>query len=1410
MDNFLCILLLWAVALYILLIPIVRSVTKYRFSSYEAPVTPTVGGQYSFNQVDNFDLAQRRKQVVLRAYSDLAVAFLLLIATQWLAQPVRSSAFQRHVSPAEESHAKEISTLVMIPTVLTYSVLASLLQNQKKLIFYVCVFYGVVFVLFATYLVYLDLHEDGQALLHDHTHSNSLQKELHGSSNSLRSIHGAESVQSHHFFLFSGNWKRFWMYVLYAVIDTKAGLALSMVWSCAHLLFKEQQTNATTGTSSSFCSTFMKASIVYPYLNFWCQIGGTLGALGGVLTKTLQIPIAGTEKIITGSSVLYFFLGFGTLLVPYFAIPAFKALERVQREESGLTRLSSSSSDFGQPDDFREDKDQQRGFGAGGASSLSPMDPKKVYPSGRAPKIEYSSPYNTGEQNSEQDLHLRANRTKESNYAMNSSPKEQELHHYGSGSAPSSGIAGDPGEDQGEHEGLLSGYNTRGSPYQYQNSSARTINQNRIDLEAGMVSSSTSLNNQHQTSQSRSRPHSPDTLLPPATISPADGSSSLNAASSPKRTFRQACYETWKQSTEGLHVLLTNRYVFLIWICSSGHLAIRTLLELQGSVLVSYVHQYPADDGLSLKGPNPKKVGDNRTKLISAMLLLNGVLSAAVSFCGTSALVKEYGIAKILRVNPICCFAMLGVFCSFAMLSERQGFVTVNETLRLTRPQVEWNDNVVLTRFHDHTRHEDSQNDHWHDDEEDEASQHDAFQEARALAVDPPASQVHELTADGIIHLQGCGSSSVSDLQRLIQLAAQKAQREDAERRWGGRPTGDSTSSTKEIMNSRYLHRNKRFLAAFSWRDPATNDLTNFFQLKQCHSADYVESELAKREIMDPRGGGLVAAAKLSSSSPLLAEELGEEELSALDQEQQRLQAAPVTQDLSSCRKLCADRFPLCNHVSLNRETRLCRFFHVNDDEEETITSSAIGQYHQASPASTTPAFGDTDSATATAALLRSHQRCQAVKNRHMETTGQSSVNDEKHQFYEMRPKCGFRDMVRDAELGGAAGVILVNPGTRRRVEKIATGAGTSRTNSAVLDGQSPETGSEIDAPSILTLFVSEGEYEQHFKQHEVLSSGTTSGSGSSVGLSRGLASTSSGTGSNMLQPNTGPRADLLTTDYQQLQSYNSPGSYHGSGSGAFNTPKSARAYRDRGTGPMTAFMEIGHEEQQGNHNYLHRWSASSENGGETDLASAARDFQEAPPRIVANLAESQAPPSSFMSLMTALQTTTGLDFSKTTGSLEQDHELNEISDPPRIRITRTPGRHYLTNALSTHFGLNSSPWLSYYALFVICSLCSIVMNVFVFAINNPMVEVLYLQTSKVAKVKAKSWISAFGSNLIRALGNRVNTVCNSPIFDPFSSVFFSSIWFLGWFAACTECGHLHNHQQVLGGSAGIGTKMTG
>jgi hypothetical protein len=96
---------------------------------------------------------------------------------------------------------------------------------------------------------------------------------------------------------------------------------------------------------------------------------------------------------------------------------------------------------------------------------------------------------------------------------------------------------------------------------------------------------------------------------------------------------------------------------------------------------------------------------------------------------------------------------------------------------------------------------------------------------------------------------------------------------------------------------------------------------------------------------------------------------------------------------------------------------------------------------------------------------------------------------------------------------------------------------------------------------------------------------------------------------------------------------------------------------------------------------------------------------------------------------------------------------------------------------------------LTFFWLFVLVCLCSINVNIVIFAVNTPCTECLYVQTSKTIKLKAKSWIGAFGSNIVRAVGNFVNTTFNMPWFSPVSTFWFTLGWGALWFSSVFRMG---------------------
>ncbi|CAD7941352.1 unnamed protein product [Amoebophrya sp. A25] len=1360
MQAFICALGGWAVALWLLVFPVVRGLTIYKFPQLSAGRT--------------------------KAYSNLAVAFLFLIATQWLAQPIRSSAFQRHVSPSEESHAKELSTLFMVPVVLLYSIVASVINDQASLINYVSIFYGLAFLFFALYLAYLDVHDESNAMsVGDRTttrrtalrgargssfasrassssshstisedvpreHPDKNSQEIWMLSPFLSTALQLSYADAHEWIVFGGL-RRFLMYALYILIDTKAGICLSMVWSCVHLLFKGSASSssgtrntgtpqgpsnstvsrsrgenhgaitpaatspsigatnagfpATAGGTTTTSST-SGAEFVYPYLNFWCQIGGCLGAVGGVLTKTLQVPIGGASAsthIITGSTVLYFFIAIGTLAVPRFALPAFRLLE----EENETDQLIVARSD------------------AGPETTSAPHRERGEL----KPQSGFSSTTSEG------DDFIRRSRADEFEYDQD----DRELHHM---TAAGSGFR--------DRARMFPSTVTKGAdPYMEDDREALISAQER--MERGQLYK-TSSNIKFDGETSRRGGAAPQLRR--------RGSSLLVGET--KKTMRQACMDTLHRSTEGLRVLLTTRYVFLIWICSSGHLAIRTLLELQGSVLVSYVYQYPPDDGFNLRGPNPKRVADDRTRLISAMLLLNGVLSAAVSLFGTSELVRSYGLGRVLRANPICCFIMMGVFCCAALGGERQGYLTVNDgSYVLTRPQVSWNDDATMG---------------------DAVAIRNSKHQGAAAALGANIG-VDELSADGILHVQAC-TTHVSDLRQVLQgrnLVVAFS--------WRGTSTGatddpSAGSATRSGPNDEEQSFERVFqlrevqcsgggrevaeaLARIQMLYPrSSGDLSAKFQALSNRNADFWDRLRQLEALM--RAQGIVDNAENAERRKALAGDVSHELHLKTPEVLDTIEMPYAAREmLSRCRSACASRFPACNYVSLSSPgVRLCELFHLPDSgddgnsEDAALSSnpqmdetSATGGSQEAqlraafwqlltewdaceamkrenflspnnpmrdvesfleassSPRSTSTAFGPRETTSLTSVTSYTEQELERDQDAqtqmsHLERPGSSSSR-----FFAMKPKCGFLEMVLDAESAGAAAVVLVNPGKRRRVERLRGDV------NAVTPTNAPENRQRV--PQILTLFVSERDYNNNFRSHEI---------DVDAGVRRRLTDRS-----RKFLSDHDSRSDVLT---------------YGSHAHSEATASLSAA--------SFSFLQFGQERDR------------------TEYDAAARELvDKKPSRHERDREDREFHHDTF---------------------IEQDGVSPMTpfgSSSTRIHIHRTRGT------------AGGSSMFSHLALFLLVSICSILTNVVVFAINNPMVEVLYLQTSRVAKVKAKSWISAFGSNLIRALANRVNSAANTPLFDPIASLFFSSVWFAAWFGTVLEIGGMHRQLVESGTIAG-------
>jgi len=487
--------------------------------------------------------------------------------------------------------------------------------------------------------------------------------------------------------------------------DTKAAISLSMVWSCLHLFFQGQRTPSVSTTATS-----KSADLAYPFFNFWCQVGGAVGALGGVFAQSLQLESSVHGGMTaTGSSVLFFMIGAGTLAIPCFALPAFDVLEMEAAAQTnamggnaGATPLTARAPNISSSS--TRSANVLPGTGGPGASSSGhqPLQTsarlRSVVHSPIPEHARFSS--DSRDENMEDELfslppHDRKQYTslvaggRDSKTVLCGAEDEGEasaafgLRRKRSDSRDSRHDSDDDectnlirNLEHGDSPAITGGRSARGSQAFPASARSTTTQQQQQQNH---------LNGHHQYLHAQNK----------------QGGGGLFTAACAKvaisrKAARASLVSVVGQMFDGLRIIATQKYVFLIFIASCNHLAIRTLLELQGTLLVAYVYPYPSDTGFSLWGPNPKHATDQRTGLISAMLLLNGVLNAAVSFYGTEVVIRKFGVQRVLLLTPLLCFVALGIFSMAYSRAEQHSYLQLKtqhgKDVTFYRPRISWND----------------------------------------------------------------------------------------------------------------------------------------------------------------------------------------------------------------------------------------------------------------------------------------------------------------------------------------------------------------------------------------------------------------------------------------------------------------------------------------------------------------------------------------------------------------------------------------------------------------------------------------------------------------------------------------------------------------------------------------------
>ncbi|CAD7944504.1 unnamed protein product [Amoebophrya sp. A25] len=90
-------------------------------------------------------------------------------------------------------------------------------------------------------------------------------------------------------------------------------------------------------------------------------------------------------------------------------------------------------------------------------------------------------------------------------------------------------------------------------------------------------------------------------------------------------------------------------------------------------------------------------------------------------------------------------------------------------------------------------------------------------------------------------------------------------------------------------------------------------------------------------------------------------------------------------------------------------------------------------------------------------------------------------------------------------------------------------------------------------------------------------------------------------------------------------------------------------------------------------------------------------------------------------------------------------------------------------------------PKMSFLARYLLCSFFYIYLNVAMWSYNAPMINLLYLRTTREVKVQAQSWSKNFGVDALKIFGTLFNNFVNAPNFLPFVNFSLTLCICLAW-----------------------------
>ncbi|CAD7937086.1 unnamed protein product [Amoebophrya sp. A25] len=607
----------------------------------------------------------------------IAFVVLLVTGTQWLGAALRTPIFQEYVSVESERVAREYSVWSIIPLILFYNVLTSISRPQT-LVYRISYAYGAALLVLALYIARLDAN---------------------GGKNGVRAFDDPDGGQ-YHGCLWSVTFRHFMLYLFFLVVETRSVILNGMVMS-----FLQLYMGATNKTFSV---------AVFAFMNFWQQIGIMTFLFGGSISRYMSIDV-GDGAAISGSVVLTIGIAVFTFLIAELSVPAYDALEMLKlREEAenpdlppearagGLqSQAKTATYSYGAagsqtstliPGSARGTVSNMPGLNrdmnaadAEPAAALQPFGAGRTIAGSSSARMSYSARARGASFEREQQTNSLYGGLVQNHSQGAYGPLPTDGMEANKDDAVNTGELGAAGDRLEQDGGGVDG-NNFGNRLNHHDSSSET---KRDEPVSAMDRVSSQLSSLHAYIVKMGL--SSGASLDKETLAGGDVHKTTLTT---KSKFWSALKQQGYSSVEGLLLLLSHSYVFLLFIVSYSNLPIRQMIDIQLAVILAHIYPCPPDGGDSLSGPSCSHMKDEKLTLMTACGLFAGALNAVVNVVCTQQLVKKLGVKFTLVLNPLLALLTLFVFVFSEGCSMHHSWVQVNDSAHFsyTESFVPWND----------------------------------------------------------------------------------------------------------------------------------------------------------------------------------------------------------------------------------------------------------------------------------------------------------------------------------------------------------------------------------------------------------------------------------------------------------------------------------------------------------------------------------------------------------------------------------------------------------------------------------------------------------------------------------------------------------------------------------------------